>query len=56
MGTTKSELFSKDQNDLAFIATSKQTDCLTKDKCGIPQKKLQVVQEPSCCTPGSGCC
>lgn len=40
----------------SFLLTSKQTDCLAKDKCGIPQEKLQVVQESSCCTPGSGCC
>jgi len=29
----------------SFLLTSKQTDCLAKDKCGIPQDKLHVVQE-----------
>jgi hypothetical protein len=29
------------------------TDCLAKDKCGIPED--QLVQTNSC-TPGSGCC
>ena len=34
-----------------FLLTNKQTDCLAKDKCGIP------VQEPTnSCEPGSGCC
>lgn len=44
-----------------FLLTSKQTDCLAKDKCGIPDKKPKVrlsslnVKSESC-TPGSGCC
>ena len=37
-----------------FILTNKQTDCLAKDNCGIPQKKLET--QNSCCTPGGGCC
>lgn len=43
-----------------FLLTSKQTDCLAKDKCGIPQEKLKVnlsqLQSQSCCDPSSGCC
>ncbi len=43
-----------------FLLTSKQTDCLAKDKCGIPQEKLRVnlsqLQSQSCCDPSSGCC
>ncbi len=35
-----------------FQLQSKQTDCLAKDNCGIPEKK----QEISCCDPASGCC
>jgi len=45
-----------------FILTNKQTDCLAKDNCGIPQEKprvklseLQKKSENSC-APGSGCC
>lgn len=39
-----------------FLLTNKQTDCLAKDNCGIPQDQVHVVQESSCCTPNSGCC
>lgn len=44
-----------------FQLTSTQTDCLAKDKCGIPQEKprirLSTLQaQESGCTPGSGCC
>jgi len=44
-----------------FLLTNKQTDCLAKEKCGIPQKKSKVHlselrgNEESC-TPGTGCC
>ena len=37
-----------------FILTNKQTDCLAKDNCKIPQEKLQT--QPSCCSPAGGCC
>jgi hypothetical protein len=45
-----------------FLLTSKQTDCLAKDLCGIPPKKINVklsdvqTTQPSCCKPGGGCC
>ncbi|MEQ9306302.1 MAG: DUF6428 family protein [Marinoscillum sp.] len=45
----------------SFQLTSTQTDCLAKDKCGIPKQKpkirlsTQQAQESSC-APGSGCC
>ncbi len=44
-----------------FILISTQTDCLAKDKCGIPQEKprlrLSTLQaQESSCAPGSGCC
>ncbi len=43
-----------------FVLEAKQTDCLAKDKCGIPV----VASEPAettpttinTCTPGGGCC
>ncbi|MGB3467632.1 MAG: DUF6428 family protein [Cyclobacteriaceae bacterium] len=45
----------------AFQLTNTQTDCLAKDKCGIPQKKPRIrlstsQTSESNCTPGSGCC
>lgn len=44
----------------AFELTSTQTDCLAKDKCGIPTEKPKVklsdLGRNKCCTPGSGCC
>lgn len=41
-----------------FILVPKQTDCLAKSTCGIPEKKLEMVETTSsgCCTPGGGCC
>lgn len=43
-----------------FFLTSKQTDCLAKEQCGIPEKKpiLKMVSAESAgaCTPGGGCC
>lgn len=44
-----------------FLLTSKQTDCLAKDNCGIPEEKPRVKlselqNASSCCTPDSGCC
>jgi hypothetical protein len=45
-----------------FVLTSKQTDCLASDKCGIPAEKQRVKlsdlskSNTNCCTPGSGCC
>lgn len=42
-----------------FLLTSKQTDCLAKDKCGIPEKprvKLTDLTNNSCCSPDGGCC
>lgn len=45
----------------AFHLTNTQTDCLAKDKCGIPQEKPRIrisslQSSESTCTPGSGCC
>ena len=45
----------------AFHLTNTQTDCLAKDKCGIPQEKPKIrmtslQSQESSCTPGSGCC
>jgi len=44
-----------------FMLRSTVTDCLAKDKCGIPQEKQRVSlsdigKQKSACTPESGCC
>lgn len=47
-----------------FLLTQTQTDCLAKDKCGIPADKLKTSladltpeqSTQSTCAPGSGCC
>jgi len=44
-----------------FLLTKKQTDCLAKENCGIPDEKppvqLQEAKDSSSpCTPGGGCC
>lgn len=48
-------------NGDAFVLTSKMTDCLAPDKCGIPKEKTKVnlselVVQSNCCPPNSGCC
>jgi len=52
--------FEIDFDGTNFILLNKTTDCLAKDKCGIPAEKLKVkmadlVMENSC-KPGGGCC
>lgn len=43
-----------------FLLTTKQTDCLAKDNCGIPEEKPKVklsnIQVQNSCDPNSGCC
>ena len=54
--------FDLDFDGTNFLLTSKLTDCLAKDNCGIPKEKLKVnlsqlqPAEASTCTPGGGCC
>lgn len=52
--------FGLDFDGTNFLLTTKQTDCLAKDQCGIPTEKPKVrmseLQNSDCCTPGSGCC
>lgn len=49
-------------NGTEFVLTVKQTDCLAKDNCGVPEsgQKAKLVEvgaeKASCCTPGGGCC
>lgn len=51
-----------EKQDKNFVLIPKQTDCLAKIKCNIPQPKqniklgeLTAINE-ICCKPGSGCC
>ena len=49
-----------DFNGKDFVLVSKQTDCLAKENCGVPENnnKLEIAGEKSegCCTPGGKCC
>ncbi|GAB5537983.1 MAG: DUF6428 family protein [Salibacteraceae bacterium] len=52
--------FGLDFDGKHFRLTSKQTDCLAKENCGIPSSKPRVkiaeLQAGNACAPGSGCC
>ena len=52
--------FGLDFDGKHFILTSKQTDCLAKDKCNIPVEKTKVdlssLNKQSCCSPDTNCC
>lgn len=52
--------FGLDFDGTNFLLTTKQTDCLAKDNCGIPEDnqrvKLSDLNEQPACTPGGGCC
>ena len=42
-----------------FLLTVTQTDCLAKEKCGVPEAQpvnLVPAQSSSGCSPESGCC
>ena len=44
-------------NGKSFVLTNTLTDCLAKDKCGIPVAKPKIrIGEKAACLPGSGCC
>ena len=50
-----------DFNGKDFLLTSKQTNCLAQDKCGIPKEKLklsltELQSQKTSCAPGGGCC
>ncbi len=45
-----------------FRLTTKQTNCLAPDSCGIPEGKRKIalvelpVNQANCCQPGDSCC
>ena len=49
-----------DYKDDNFLLTTKATDCLAKDNCGVPETKVKValgaLGDGETCTPGGGCC
>lgn len=54
------EKFGLDFDGTNFLLSTKQTDCLAKDKCGIPVEKpkmnISETQATNSCAPESGCC
>ncbi len=52
--------FGLDFDGTHFLLTTKQTDCLAKDACGItaekPKVRLSEMTASSCCSQKSGCC
>ncbi len=52
--------FGLDFNGENFLLTTKHTDCLAKDNCGVDPKKTKLkmseLQTNACCSPGNGCC
>ena len=52
--------FGLDFNGKNFLLTNTKTDCLAKDKCGIPVEKqniaLSSLNEEPCCSPEGNCC
>jgi hypothetical protein len=54
--------FNLDFDGTNFLLTSKETNCLAKDNCGIPAEKIKTKigewkeKKTSCCAPNSGCC
>lgn len=42
-----------------FLLTTKATDCLARENCGVPTEKLKYSlssMTANSCAPGSGCC
>tara|TARA_R110002050_G_scaffold16719_1_gene50454 strand:+ start:105692 stop:106159 length:468 start_codon:yes stop_codon:yes gene_type:complete len=52
--------FGLEFNGTNFLLTTKQTDCLAKDNCGIPDQKPKLkmaeLNNTTSCSPNSGCC
>lgn len=52
--------FGLDFDGTNFLLNTKQTDCLAKEKCGIPAEKpkrqLAGINEEPCCSPDGNCC
>ena len=61
-GAATIEKFGLEVSGDTLQLTTKLTDCLAKDKCGVPAPKKAIslsaftAKSASSCTPGSGCC
>ncbi|MCM8568258.1 DUF6428 family protein [Gramella jeungdoensis] len=56
---TSIEKYEVDFDGENFLMHNTKTDCLAKDKCGVPSQKPKVrlsELQNACCTPDSGCC
>lgn len=54
------EKFALDFDGKSFLLATKQTDCLAKEKCGVPTEKPKIrlgdLQKGNSCRPNTGCC
>ncbi len=52
--------FGLDHNGNSFHLTTKMTDCLAKEGCGIPDQKMKLdlssLTTGNSCDPNAGCC
>jgi len=52
--------FGLDFDGTNFLLTTKQTDCLAKEQCGVPAEKPRVqlsgLNEEPCCSTDGNCC
>jgi hypothetical protein len=53
--------FNLEFDGTSFLLTSKQTDCLAKDNCGVPTDKIKVEigawkEKVACCGTETNCC
>jgi len=52
--------FGLDFDGKNFLLSTKQTDCLAKENCGIPAEKPKVklsdINKEPCCAPDGNCC
>lgn len=54
------EKFGLDFDGKNFLLTTKKTDCLAKDNCGVPAEKTKLklanLSTEPCCSPDGNCC
>ncbi len=52
--------FGLDFDGQNFLLTTKQTDCLARNQCGVPaakpKKQLATLTNEPCCSPDGNCC
>jgi len=62
-GKQSIQKFGLDYKNGQFLLTSTHTNCLAKDKCGIPEEQLpkpkvnlENLNNEPCCSPDGNCC